>query len=62
MKRMNMFILLVVTFIGICTFLMFSATGMINSFANLLKALFISIGLPTVLGGAALFVRKILKK
>lgn len=62
MKRMNMFILLVATFIGICTFLMFSAMGMINSFANLLKALFISIGIPTVLGCVALFVRKILKK
>lgn len=62
MKGMNIFILLTAILIGMCAFLMFSTTGMINSFANLLKALFISIGIPTVLGCVALVVGKVLTK
>lgn len=62
MKGKSILVLILAVLIGACTFLIFSSLGVIDSSANLIKGLLVCIGLPVVLGCAAFFVGKKLKR
>lgn len=62
MRGKKMKVIIIAISVGICAFLIFAFMGMLDTTANILKAVLISVGIPIVLGCAAAIVGPLLSK